>query len=64
MTPPNDPPRTKRVTVLVNAEEDSIISDIAHEQGISRSDVLRSSIRNYPRARPLPTAGTGTKRDA
>ena len=45
------PPRHERVTVLVNASELARLDGAAEQQGISRSDVLRRAILEYP----LPT---------
>ena len=41
-------PRNQRITVLVNVDERKQLDAVAAEKGISRADVLRESIRNYP----------------
>jgi hypothetical protein len=49
-------PRNQRITVLINSDERKQLDAAAVDKGISRADVLRESIRNYP----VP----GTRRDA
>jgi hypothetical protein len=52
---PNNP-RTHRVTVLLRADELRLADKLAREQGISRSDLLRSPL--YA-PRPAPTVERG-----
>jgi hypothetical protein len=46
--------RDERVTVVLSPDELARLTGAAEQQGISRSDVLRRAIREYP----LPDAGT------
>jgi len=40
-------PRSRRITLLVNAAEDTALDEAARQKGVSRSDVLRESLRPY-----------------
>ena len=58
------PARHKRLSVLVNAEEDAALDRAAADQGVSRSDVLRSALRNYvspKRGDTAPRASRGER---
>ena len=61
-----DPPRARRFTVVLSEVELQQLAAAAREQGISRADVLRGALRNYPvsAALPLGLSTNATRRDA
>ena len=52
-----NPPRSRRVTVLLSPDELAVADELARAQGVSRSDVLRQ-----PLYAQRPLVGVVTKR--
>jgi hypothetical protein len=52
-----NPPRSRRVTVLLSPDELAIADELARAQGVSRSDVMRG-----PLYAQRPLVGVVTKR--
>ena len=56
--------REERVTVVLSADEKLRLDGAAQSQGISRSDVLRRAIREYPLPSARGDSPVGTRREA